>query len=386
MVKKSICIITTIDKTITSFIIPVARELQGRGYSITFISSMQDSFIEKNKQEFNLINLPMERGAKPIGMIKSIIAFYKIFKREKFDLIQYATPNASFYASIASMLTGCKKRVYCQWGIRYVGFTGVNRMIFKLLEELTCKFSTHIRPASQKNLEFAVSEKLYHASKAKVMGDGGTIGIDFSQFDINRKSALKEQIYKKHPALKNKVVFGFIGRLDKDKGVNELFKAFIELNKRNDNVALVVVGGIDKPSGINDEYYTIVKNMNNVLFTGFTTEVVAYLSSFDYLVHPSYREGFSMVIQQAMAMGVCVITTNIPGPSEVIENGVSGITVTVKSAEELENAMRTMIENKPLTDAFAEAGYKRAKALFSRNRMVEVTIIDREDILNTELT
>lgn len=381
MVKK-ICIITTVDFSLSAFVVPIIKELQNDGFDVTLMASMSDDFIERHKNDCRLINVQMERGAKPIGMLKAIRAFYKIFRKEKFDIIQYATPNAAFYGSIASKLAGCKKRVYCQWGIRYVGFEGMQRRLFKNIEIATCKLSTHIRPASWKNLEFAVSEGHYSIDKATVIGDGGTVGIDFLQFNVNKKDSYKGDMLIRYPQLKGQFVFGFIGRLDKDKGLNELFEAFISISHSNKNATLLIVGPMDKPEGIDSVLLDRVKKMPNVIFTGYTREIAEHISCMDVLVHPSYREGFSMVIQQAMAMKVPVITTDIPGPSEIVVNGESGVTVTVKSSSELLESMTLLIDDSSIRLSMAEAGYQRAKKLFNRKRMVELTILDRNKILN----
>ena len=74
--------------------------------SLLFVR-MSDKFLAKYGEEFHCINLQMSRGTNPIEMLKSIVAFYKIFQRERFDYIQYATPNASLYASVAAYLAKC---------------------------------------------------------------------------------------------------------------------------------------------------------------------------------------------------------------------------------------------------------------------------------------
>lgn len=382
MVTKSICIISTVDVTLSSFVLPVAKQLQLNGYTVVLMSSMSSAFVESHKDEFTLINVEMERGAKPLGMLKAIWCFFKIFRKEKFDIIQYATPNAAFYASVASKFAGCQKRVYCQWGIRYVGFSGMTRRLFKVLEKITCLLSTHIRPASQKNLEFAVSEGLYRSSKANIIGNGGTIGIDFNKFNIENKASFKQQMIQIYPTLKDKFIFGFVGRLDKDKGVNELFEAFIEVHKQYPNTALVVLGHFDKPTGLNKQLLLQVQSLGSVVFTGSVKDVPKYISCFDILVHPSYREGFSMVIQQAMAMEIAVITTDIPGPSEVVVNNESGITVEAKSSTKLSEAMKELYNNQNKRYELANAGLIRAQRLFNRERMVKLTVADRLQISN----
>lgn len=97
----------------------------------------------------------------------------------------------------------------------------------------------------------------------------------------------------------------------------------------------------------------------------------------DVLVHPTYREGFSMVIQQAMAMGCAVITTDVPGPSEVIEVGKSGLLVPAQAVDELAEAMTALGNNKEQQEQFAKEGLVRVREKFERNHMLELTYQDR---------
>ena len=104
----------------------------------------------------------------------------------------------------------------------------------------------------------------------------------------------------------------------------------------------------------------------------------------DILVHPTYREGFSMVIQQAMAMGCAIITTDIPGPSEVIEDGKSGVLVPDHSATDLAKAMAQLGENAEMRKEYADAGLERVRKLFNRQRMLELTFQDRIRMMNDQ--
>lgn len=379
---KKICAISTVDITLSSFVVDAMRRMKEEGYDVTLISSMNNEFVSRYKNEFHCINLAMSRGTNPIEMLKSIWMLYKIFRRERFNYIQYATPNASLYASVASFMAGCPIRVYCQWGIRYVGFNGWKRLFFKRLEIITCRLSTHIRPASRKNLLFAVSEGHYPEKKAAIIGAGGTIGVDFIVFDKNKKEFFRNKVLEEYPLLKGKFVFGFVGRMDRDKGVNELFMAFLNLHQQYPETALLFIGPEDKIDGIDISLYQTVKYTGNAVFTGFTKEVAKYISAFDVLVHPSYREGFSMVIQQAMAMEVAVVTTDIPGPSEVIEKNVSGLLAEAKDVNSLARTMEQIYKDNELRLSMAKEGYKRAHKLFERQHMLQLTYIDRKIILH----
>lgn len=368
---KKLCAITTVDVTMSSFVVDAMRELAREGYEVTLVCSMSEKFLRQYSKEFHCVHLPMTRGISFLGMLRSTIFFFRLFRQEKFDYVQYATPNASLYASVAAWFAGIPKRVYCQWGIRYVGASGGMRRLLKLSEKLVCRLSTHVRAASRKNLDYAVDEGLYKKEKAAIIGDGGTIGVDFSLFDIQRKKEFQEAVLLEYPELRDKVVFCFVGRIQKDKGFNELLAAFSAVYQKDKKTALLIVGNRD------GEFGEDIDVGRGVVFTGYTTEVYKYMSVADVLVHPSYREGFSMVIQQGMAMGLPVITTDIPGPSEVIEDGVSGVLVPAKNTVCLFDAMLRMLHDFSLRTRMGLAGHRRAKALFNRRRMLELTLHDR---------
>lgn len=377
---KKICAISTVEATMIQFIIPAMRVMKENGYEVTLVCAMTDKFYEEYSKEFTCINLQMKRGLSIVDLIKMPFVFRKLFKKGQYDLVQYATPNASFYASLGALMARVKRRVYCQWGIRYVGSSGVMRLALKLLEKITCMCSTHIRPASWKNLDYAVAENLYNRDKASVIGDGGTVGIDLSEYDLNNKEANKSAVYEQYPQLQNKVVFGFVGRFNRDKGINELLEAFDRLQQKYENLALLLIGEADESM---PQCLEFVAHKNSVVTTGWTKEVPKYLAAVDVLVHPSYREGFSMVIQQAMALEIPVVTTDIPGPSEVIENNVTGVLALPRDIDTLYEKMCWMMEHPENRAVMGKAGRLRCEKLFPRAKMLQLTYIDRVSILNS---
>ncbi len=378
-----LCCITTIDLTLSSFVTEAMKQFAEEGHEVTLASAMTEDFIQKYAGTFRLIPLPMHRGMSLKDMLVMPWRFYRLFRKERFDYIQYATPNASLYASIAAWMARSPIRVYCQWGIRYVGLNGMTRRLFKMLEHLTCLLSTHIRSASQKNLDYAVSEGLYPREKACIIGDGGTIGVDLRQYDISKKSVFREEIRGQYPILKDKIVFAFVGRMNRDKGFFELVEAFKQLATEREDVALLIIGPKEEQKTINLGEEGIKKR---IIFTGFSNEVPKMMASADVLVHPSYREGFSMVIQQAMAMALPVVTTDIPGPSEVITPNVTGLLVKPRNASSLYLGMKHIISERDQMEKMGMAGRLRCEEKFNRNRMLRLTYEDRMRILTEKLT
>lgn len=382
---KKVCAISTVEVTLDSFVIPAMKELKKQGADVTLVCSMNEKFMERNK-EFKCVNINMKRGIDIVGSIKAITAFYKLFKREKFDAIQYATPNASLYASIAGQLAKIPVRIYCQWGIRYVGLSGFSRKIFKFIEKTTIKNSTAVRSASPKNREFAIGEGLVASSKIKVYGLGGTVGVDLDEYKIENKAAFAAQIKEKYNIPQEAFLFGFVGRMNRDKGVNELLCAFKELEAAN--TYLMLVGGIDSANPIDADLLQYAKENDRVILTGEvpSDEVVNYLSAFDILVQPTYREGFGKVLQEAMAMMVPVITTDVLGASEVIEDNISGVLVPAKNVDTLSQEMNALMLDKKRLEEFAAEGRKRVEKYFARPIMLKYILDDYKELLDIKET
>ncbi|MBR4031422.1 MAG: glycosyltransferase family 4 protein [Clostridia bacterium] len=381
---KKICICTTIAGTMESFVVETAKHLHNEcGYDVTLICSPDEAFAKSLPEYLHFIPVEMPRGAKISGF-KSVKVFRKIFREQRFDLVQYSTPNAACYASIAAKKEKVPIRLYCQWGIRYVGLSGVSRKIFKTIEKLVCKNSTYVRAVSHKNMAFAISEGLYKAEKASVVGNGGTIGVDMTQYDVNNKSEWRTDIRKQYSLGQSDFVYGFVGRISKDKGCEELLNAFFEVGGKYENARLLIVGPFENDCGIATEVLETAKKNDKIVFTGRVdgADMKKYYSAMDVLVHPTYREGFGMVIQEAGALAVPTITTNIPGASEVMENGVSCLLAEPRSAEQLADQMSRVIISDELTTNLGYQAYERTKKLYNRPVMLEFQRKDYEKLIS----
>lgn len=376
--KIKICALTTISRTMDWFIVDNMRNLSQKGYDVTLLCNMEDGFAERNMDYAKCIHIPMSRGISFTDLFKIPIKLYKIFKRERFDIIYYTTPNVSFYASIAGLLAVVRCRLYNQCGLRYVSFEGKKRYVFKFIEKLTCSFSTTVRAQSPMNRQIAINEGLCPADKISVVGIGGTIGVLLDEVDNLDKKESNLLLRKKYGIPQDGFVYGFVGRVNSDKGINELIVAFCELQKLYDKIYLVLVGMIDNVNPIKPENMQKARENNNIFFIGNVppSEVYPHMSMFDVLTHPTYREGFGKVLQEAMGMELPIITTNIPGPSEVVENGVSGILVKDHDERDLLEKMKIIYTDKSFRESIAKAGRKRAEIYFDRPIMLNNILED----------
>ena len=381
-----ICALTTISKTMDWFIVDSMRNLAQNGYEVTLICDMEDGFAERNSDYATCINLPMSRGASLKDLLTVPFKLRKIFKKNKFDIIYYATPNVSLYASVGGFLAGIHTRVYSQCGLRYVSFGGIKRKIFKLVELITCKLSTVIRSASPMNMQFSIDEKLCSKEKISVVGIGGTIGVDLRECDSIDREEARLEIRNKYDIPEDGFVFGYVGRINADKGVNELIEAFCELQKKHDNIYLFLVGMMDNANPISEDNMSVAQKNSHIVFTGNvpSEQVLRYMAMFDVLTHPTYREGFGKVLQEAMGMYLPIVTTDIPGPSEVVESGVSGILVEARNPNDLADKMELMYTDAELRERLAAEGRKRVEKYFDRPIMLNNILCDINGIMGVE--
>lgn len=379
--RKKLCFITTISKTMDWFVCDSTRNLSQHGYDITLISNMEQGFRERNEYA-KCISLKMKRGIAVKDIFPTIWKLYKIFRSEKFDIVQYTTPNAAFYASIASWLARVPVRLYSQWGIRYVGLEGIQRKVFKLVEKITCALSTDVRGVSPLNRELAIDEGLCPSDKIKVVGRGGTIGVDLSACCLSKKRNWNLQIRACFEIPQSAFVYGYVGRINADKGINELITAFQNMVQKDDSIFLMLVGMYDESNAIDGNLYQWSRESGRVIFTGNvpSNEVYKYMAAFDVLVHPTYREGFGKVLQEAMGMSLPIVTTNIPGPSEVVEAGKSGVLVEARNAVALENAMYTLKNSPELCSQLGTEARKQAELYYDRKIMLENILLDMDSL------
>ncbi len=379
---KKICYITTVPGTMKSFVLKTAEYIHNQtGWDITFICDYDKEFEKMIPDYMHYIPVKMKRGVSFAG-VKAMLEMRKIFKREKFDLIQYSTPNASFYASLAGWLAKVPVRLYCQWGMVFVGFEGVKRKILKNIEKLVCSLSTHIQPDSKSNLEFSISQGLYPRKKGSVIWNGSACGVDLSKFDITKKQEYREQIRNSYNLKDDDFVFGYVGRITRDKGINELIAAFKGVLEYKSNIYLMIVGKPDKDNTINKDLFDWAQSSKNVIFTGYTTTVEQYLSVMDIYILPSYREGFGMGVVEAQAMGVPVIVTNIPGPIDAMIDGETGIVVEKKDVVSLQNAMQDLMTDKNRLNFYSENCERHVELNFEQQEFFKYVLSDRRKLLD----
>ena len=374
-----ICYITTVSLTLDMFVLESAKYIHNHtDWDITFVCNDDEAFQQRLPEYIHFYPIKMERGISLAG-VKAMLEMKKFFQKQKFDLIQYSTPNASLYASMAGKFAHIPVRLYCQWGMAFVGFTGFKRKVFKAIEKTVCRLSTWIEPDSNSNLKFSHEEGLYPEKVGSVIGKGSACGVNLNKFDVAKKEAYRKQIREKLGVPTDAFVFGYVGRITRDKGVNELLAAARNMLGKNENVYLLMVGPEEVDDTVNQELYIWSKNSSQIRYAGFTRVVEQFMAAMDCYVLPSYREGFGMSVVEAEALAVPVIITNIPGPVDGMVKDVTGLVVEKKDIKGLEEAMQKMMNSD--IAIYGKNGLDLAQNSFEQQKLFSLILADRKRLL-----
>lgn len=370
-----ICYVVTIPLTIESFFIPQLQYLAANGFDVTVVCSNDSNLQEKLGESIRFYPIDIPRGISFGGSIYALKTLTCFFKKEKFDLIQYSTPNAAFYSSIAAKKADCKVRNYHLMGLRYLGASGMERTILKVLERIACHNSTSIECVSKSNMEMGISEGLFPRERVTVVWNGSTGGVDLSRFDFSKRQQWRKEIRKELGYSSNDFVYGFVGRITKDKGIDELLSAFLELK---DNSKLLLVGDIEKDNHLDVDLLAKAQQNSNIKSHSFVSDIERYYAAIDVLVLPSYREGFGNVVIEAGAVGTPAIVTDIPGPTDTIDREKTALVVPVKNPHALAESLRKIRERDYVN--MGENAAQFAKEMFDSKVLCQ-KILERKEML-----
>ena len=370
-----ICYVVTIPLTVESFFIPQLQYLSENGFDVTVVCSNDASLQEKLGKSVRFYPIDIPRGISVGGSIYAIKVLARFFKKEKFDLIQYSTPNAAFYSSIAARIANCDVRNYHLMGLRYLGASGIGRIFLKTIEKIVCHNSTSIECVSKSNMEMGIKEGLFPKEKVTVVWNGSTGGVDLSRFDFSKRQQWRMEIRKELGYSTYDFVYGFVGRITKDKGIDELLSAFLELK---DNSKLLLIGDIEKDNCLDSVLLAKAQRNSNIKFHSFVSDIERYYASIDVLVLPSYREGFGNVVIEAGAVGTPAIVTDIPGPTDTIDREKTALVVPVKNPNALAESLKQIREKDYI--AMGENAARFAKENFDSKVLCQ-KILERKEML-----
>lgn len=332
-------------------------------YEVIAVSSGGEILDQVAKQAgVRTLAVEMTRKITPLKDIAALWNLYKLIKREKPKYVHTHTPKAGLLGMIAAWLAGVPLRLHTVAGMPLLESDGIKRKILDFVEKMTYRFATKVYPNSHQLKKIIIENNYCDPSKLHVIGNGSSNGIDTSHFDpqlllnkdagsVDAKNILRES----YGIPKTAIVYCFIGRMVKDKGIKELVSSFIKINNTRPNTRLILVGPFENDLDPLDAYTdNQVKKHPAIIWVGFQKDVRPYLVASDVFVFPSYREGFPNVVMQSGAMGLPSIVSNINGCNEIVVDHENGLIIPPKDEVELYHAMAELHDNSSLREKLAK--------------------------------
>jgi teichuronic acid biosynthesis glycosyltransferase TuaC len=236
-----------------------------------------------------------------------------------------------------------------------------------------CIEQSNLVITESKDLENKIRQLYIKATKVQTFYKG----IDISNFqNLPSKNSIIERL---HLSPQKKYIL-FIGRLVYDKGIYELAEAFVTITKKYPDFDLILIGEEIEKEELMRKFEEI-GILDRVFLKGIVPykEIANYMNISDLLVLPTWAEGLPNVVMEAMAVGLPVVATNVGGIPEVLENGVTGLSVPVKNVKKLTEAVIKMLENKSLR----ENCIKNAKEIVHENFDVKKNAVKFKLILES---
>lgn len=323
-----ILIVTTIPATLTSVLSGQPRSLN-EVFEVGCVSSPGEHLeLVAQDEGVPVWSVPMHRGISPFRDLIAIFRFWLLLRRLRPDIVHSYTPKAGLVAMVSSLLSGVPCRIHTFTGLIFPTSSGIKRKLLIWIDKLICVCATKVVPEGKGVKKDLQNYKITRKPLA-LIGSGNIAGVDTKHF------APGDYYSRSVPEVPG-FVFCFVGRLNKDKGVDELVSAFLKLPG---DCSLFLIGRIDEVSPVARETLALIRESSNIYMVGNQDDVRPFMARADVLVLPSYREGFPNVILEAGAMSMPVIATDISGCNELIVPAWNGWLVPPRSVYHLEQAM-----------------------------------------------
>jgi glycosyltransferase involved in cell wall biosynthesis len=370
---KKIIRMTTVPVSMQKLLQGQLKFISEHGYEIIALSSDGPCFEEMLHEQGDIrgIRVNMERHTSPWKDLKSLVKLIKVFRKEKPFIVHTHTPKAGLLGMLAAKITGVPHRLHTTAGLPLLVYSGFYRKILNAMERLTNACATQVFPNSFNMMKIMSEMKLCDTKKMRVIGNGSSNGIDTKHFSVEQAMAdsgnNRDDIRKTLGINDCDFAFIFVGRVVKDKGVNELVDALRRIVPNHLNCRLIMVGPYEAHlDPIAPENVAFFKNDHSAVFMGFQNDVRPFMMAADALVFPSYRECFPNVVMQAGAMGLPSIVTDINGCNEIIEEGKNGRIIPTHNEEALYSMMKWFITHPGEVKQMAENAREMIVSRYNR--------------------
>ncbi|MFA4872173.1 MAG: glycosyltransferase family 4 protein [Patescibacteria group bacterium] len=357
----------------------------GRGHDESLLNNLPEN-IKIHKLNY------LVREISPINDIRAVFELKKIMANSRPDIIHLNSSKASIVGSFASLLYSYKlpptsyKLFYTVHGwVFNEPMSAYKKSLYKWLEKFTAKLKNKIICVSEFDRQTAIKEKIApHPHPSPLPKGGGELydklitihnGIDAKETDFLPKDVARQELLSLVPNLPPnfQYVVGTVANFYKTKGLEYFIEAIYLLIN---NWQLPILGVVIGDGDLKKELKNLIINYdieNNFILPGKKENAARYLKAFDIYVCSSVKEGFPYSILEAMAAGLPIVSTNVGGIPEMIQNQKNGLLIEPKNPSELATSIKFLIENPELANQLGNQAKITVTEKFSIKEMLKKT-------------
>lgn len=354
-----------------------ANVMRNAGFEVHSISSpgpLADDYTRDNGVPVHTV--AMARRISPWADLVSLLRLLATLRRIAPQVVQAGTPKAGLLGTIAAWVLRVPRRIYYVHGLPTVTATGLRRLLLLATDWLSCAAATDVVCVSHSVKRELVASGACPADKAIVLGNGSCNGVDLAWFDRARLPVdTAAQVRARLGIPRNALVIGFIGRLGREKGIDELRRAWRTLRQRCPSAYLLLIGPPEAtdppPPGTLAELAVDPR----VRIPGEDWDTAPLYTAMDVFCLPSYREGCPNVALEAASMELPIVAFRVSGVVDAVADGVTGQLVDPFDVEGLATALQAYLEDDRLRTQHGQAARRHVGALFSRALVWQTLLI-----------
>jgi len=368
-------------------------DLRERGFEPSVVCSPGE-LLDRFVRETGVAGFGVEMPRR-ITPLRDVVALYRLvilLRRLRPHIVHAHTPKGGLLGTTAAWMCRVPVRIYHIRGLPHLTASGVKRLLLHWSEQVACRLAHRVLCVGESMRRIAVEDRLCPPDRIKVLANGSGQGVDAERrFHPGRFTEVeRERLQAQLQIPPDATVIGFVGRMVRDKGMQELAHAWQHLREDYSHLHLLLVGDYEEQDPVPAWVQQTFAGDPRVHITGWVSDAAPYYAIMHVLVLPSYREGFPNTPLEAAAMELPVVATRIPGTVDAVEDEVTGLLIPPRDAQALEQAIRRYLDSPALRQQHGKAGRERVLRLFRQEVIWEawyneyVALLQQRGILSVE--
>ena len=361
--------------------------LQRMGFDVQVICSPGEDLESVRRQEgVEVLGVAMSRTIRPLQDLLALGQIFRHLRRLRPDIVNAGTPKAGLLGILAARLAGVPVRIYTLRGLRLETTHGWRRRLLTAAERLAAASAHRIVCVSESLRRRYLDLGLAPEAKTVVLGAGSSNGVDCERFHPDAAQGPAAAELRKRLGIPGGApVIGFVGRLTRDKGIEDLGWIFsTRIAPYLDDCRLLMVGDFEPGDPVANDVRRELTRHPRIVLTGQVEDSAPYYGLMHVLAFPSYREGFPNVPLEAAASGLPVAAYAATGTVDAVAHGTTGTLISVGDRSALAEALRHYLEDVGLRRRHGEAGRRRVEGHFDRKLVWHSWIEEYRRLLRRE--